>query len=727
MLPYDCGGTQGMFMGRKKGRRRTPFKLSLKKDTVYSIASLVLFLMGGLVIISFSGQGKILSSLQGSLQNQFGFATLILPFLLISAGLMLTQVKWRLTKPNVLLGAVMIFVAAMGFFRGGSIGLAIFENLSVLIQPIGSVLLLTVVAVAGVLVMTESSLSDVVVLMETIQNRFSKAWRVLSKRPAKVSADFTMEHRGRGIKIKGGGSELKTEVKDDVKVEPVIKGGKPLKVESDKPAGLSNAVVTNAPGASTDIYTPPPMSLLEDKVGGQADRGDIKQNAQVIEDTLDSFGIQARVVEVNLGPAVTQYALQIKLGTKLTRITSLQNDLALALAAPTGQIRIEAPIPGRALVGIEIPNHSPETVTLKAVLNSKQLKKNKSKTAVGLGLDVSGEMVVTDISRMPHALIAGSTGSGKSVAINAFILQILFRASPEEVKFILVDPKRVELTQYNGIPHLLTPVIVEADKVLAALEWAVSEMEKRYKLFAEVGVRNIQAYNELSGFQALPYLIIIIDELADIMLFAPSKVEDNITRLAQMARAVGIHLLLATQRPSVDVLTGLIKANVPCRIAFNVTTMIDSRVIIDTPGAEKLLGRGDMLYIPPDQAKPSRIQGTFVSDPESRRILDHVKNLGVKVEYTDEVTTQFASKKIMGASGQAEDVDDMFEDAVRIITNYDKASASLLQRKMSIGYARAARILDQLQQAGVVGPQEGSKPREVLIKSADEYFASQTG
>jgi S-DNA-T family DNA segregation ATPase FtsK/SpoIIIE len=469
------------------------------------------------------------------------------------------------------------------------------------------------------------------------------------------------------------------------------------------------------------------MSLLEDKVGGQADRGDIKQNAQVIEDTLDSFGIQARVVEVNLGPAVTQYALQIKLGTKLTRITSLQNDLALALAAPTGQIRIEAPIPGRALVGIEIPNRSPETVTLKAVLNSKQLKKNKSKTAVGLGLDVSGEMVVTDISRMPHALIAGSTGSGKSVAINAFILQILFRASPEEVKFILVDPKRVELTQYNGIPHLLTPVIVEADKVLAALEWAVSEMEKRYKLFAEVGVRNIQAYNELSGFQALPFLIIIIDELADIMLFAPSKVEDNITRLAQMARAVGIHLLLATQRPSVDVLTGLIKANVPCRIAFNVTTMIDSRVIIDTPGAEKLLGRGDMLYIPPDQAKPSRIQGTFVSDPESRRILDHVKNLGVKVEYADEVTTQFASKKIMGASGQAEDVDDMFEDAVRIITNYDKASASLLQRKMSIGYARAARILDQLQQAGVVGPQEGSKPREVLIKSADEYFASQTG
>jgi S-DNA-T family DNA segregation ATPase FtsK/SpoIIIE len=713
-------------MGRKKGRRRTPFKLAFKKDTWYSIGSLVLMLMGGLVILSFSGQGVWLSQVQLVLRNQFGFATLVLPFLLISAGLMLTQVKWRVTKPNVLLGAVLIFIATLGIFQAGAIGAQIFINLSALIQPMGTYLLLLVVAIAGLLIMTESSLADVVVLLETFKKRVGKALAILGKDKKQQDADFTMKHRGGGIKIKGGRSESleQKETTNSTQAEPVI--NKPKQEKVDAPEGLVQAVVTNTPGAATDIYTPPPLSVLEDRLGGEADRGDIKQNAQIIEDTLDSFGIQARVVEVNLGPAVTQYALKIKLGTKLSRITGLQNDLALALAAPTGQIRIEAPIPGRALVGMEIPNHSPEMVTLKSVLTSKQFKKNKSKTAVGLGLDVSGEMVVADISKMPHALIAGSTGSGKSVAINAFILQILFRASPEEVKFILVDPKRVELTQYNGIPHLLTPVIVDPDKVLAALDWAVSEMEKRYKLFAEVGVRNIQSYNELSGFQALPYLIIIIDELADIMLFAPSKVEDAITRLAQMARATGIHLLLATQRPSVDVLTGLIKANVPCRIAFNVTTGVDSRVIIDTPGAEKLLGRGDMLYIPPDQAKPTRIQGTYVTDPESKRILDHVKNLGVQVEYTKEVTTQFATKKIVGANGTPEDVDDMFEDAVRVITNYDKASASLLQRKLSIGYARAARILDQLQQSGVVGPPDGSKPREVLVKSADEYFASNT-
>jgi S-DNA-T family DNA segregation ATPase FtsK/SpoIIIE len=377
------------------------------------------------------------------------------------------------------------------------------------------------------------------------------------------------------------------------------------------------------------------------------------------------------------------------------------------------------------MVGIEIPNKRAEFVSLKSMLTAKPMQKNNNKLAVGLGLNVSGQVVVADLAKMPHVLIAGATGSGKSVSVNAIIAQILFRATPEEVKFIMVDPKRVELTQYNGIPHLLTPVIVEPSKVVAALGWAMAEMEKRYKLFAEVGVRNIEAYNNLSGFQALPYLVIIIDELADIMLFAPQKVEDVVTRLAQMARATGLHLILATQRPSVDVLTGLIKANIPCRIAFNVTSMIDSRVIIDTPGAEKLLGKGDMLFIPPEQAKPTRIQGAFVSEPEIKRVIDHIKQSGMAVQYTDEVTTQFADKKMVGADGVVEDQDPMFEDAVRVIVNYDRASASLLQRRLSIGYARAARVLDQLQAAGIVGPATNSKPRETLIKNADEYFARQ--
>jgi DNA segregation ATPase FtsK/SpoIIIE, S-DNA-T family len=713
-------------MGRKKGRRRSPFKLKLKKETLYSLASLTLIACGILIIVSFAGQGSLLKSINSASRNQFGFATLLLPFLFIAAGLMLTQLKWRVTSPNVLMGGVLIFIALMGVFKSGEIGTGVFTNLAALVQPLGTVVLLTAVGIAGFLIMTESSLDDIMLTLAKINNRISKVVKSIKKTSSAKSTSFAIPKQG--FKIKGGSAaavgEVATANKEDKKSAKATKTDANANIATE---GLTAVkAVTNKPGDATTVYEPPPLDLLEDKVGGEADRGDIKHNAQVIEDTLDSFGINARVVEVNLGPAVTQYALQIKLGTKLSRITALQNDLALALAAPTGQIRIEAPIPARSLVGIEIPNRSPEFVTLKSILSSAAVKKNKSKLAVGLGIDVSGDIIVADIARMPHVLIAGATGSGKSVSINALILQILFQASPEEVKFILVDPKRVELTGYNGIPHLLTPVIVEPEKVIAALEWAVKEMENRYKMFAEVGVRNIAGYNELSGFQALPYIVIIIDELADIMLFAPSKVEDAITRLAQMARATGIHLVLATQRPSVDVLTGLIKANIPCRIAFNVTTMIDSRVIIDTPGAEKLLGKGDMLYIPPEAAKPSRIQGTFISDPETNRILDYVKNLGVSIEYTDEVTTKFAPKQIIGTDGIAEDLDDLFEESVQVVTAHDKASASLLQRRLSIGYARAARILDQLQQAGVVGPPDGSKPRDVLIKNADDYL-SQSG
>jgi S-DNA-T family DNA segregation ATPase FtsK/SpoIIIE len=458
-------------------------------------------------------------------------------------------------------------------------------------------------------------------------------------------------------------------------------------------------------------------------VGGKADRGDMKKNAGLIEQTLESFGIAARVAEVNLGPAVTQYALEIALGTKLSKITALSNDLALALAAPTGQIRIEAPIPGRSLVGVEVPNRSPEFVTLKKMLTADKMKKAKSKLTVALGLNVAGEPMVADISRMPHILIAGATGSGKTVCLNSFIASLLYQASPNEVKFILVDPKRVELIGYNGVPHLLTPVIIEAEKVLSALKWAISEMDRRYKLFAEVGVRNIDAYNELSGFAALPYILIIIDELADIILFAPAEVEDVICRIAQMARATGIHLIISTQRPSVDVLTGLIKANIPCRIAFNVSSQVDSRVIIDMAGAEKLLGRGDMLFIPPDQAKPTRIQGTLVSDPEIKKLIDFLKKTGVAPVYTEEVTKMPVGLKAKLDKGGERD--DLFEEAVRTICRYDRASASLLQRRLKVGYARAARILDQLEQVGVVGPAEGSKPRDVLVRNVEEFLASQ--
>jgi DNA segregation ATPase FtsK/SpoIIIE, S-DNA-T family len=490
---------------------------------------------------------------------------------------------------------------------------------------------------------------------------------------------------------------------------------------------IADELVQNVAG-QTRVWKYPPLNLLSEKVGSAADRGDIKKQAAIIEKTLDSFGIVARVAEVNGGPAVTQYALEISAGTKIAKIANLQHDLALALATPTGTVRIEAPIPGKSLVGIEVPNRSLEVVSLKSALASDDMLKRKSKLAVILGRDTASKPVVVDIDRMPHCLIAGTTGSGKSILLNAFITSLLFRNSPDELKLMLIDPKRVEMSNFNGIPHLLTPVITEPEKILSALKWSMAEMDRRYKLFQQVGVRNIASYNEMSGFQALPYIVIVIDELADLMMFAPVEVEDAITRIAQLARATGIHLVVATQRPSVDVITGLIKANIPCRIAFNVASLMDSRVILDTPGAEKLLGRGDMLFLPPDASKPVRIQGVYVQDGEINNLIKFLKDSGIAPQYTAEVTempVKIGGKGVNG--GAAGDQDDLFEEAVRTVCQYDRASASLLQRRLKVGYARAARILDELEEAGIVSPGEGAKPRDVLVKNAEEYLQGNSG
>lgn len=691
-------------MGRKRGRRRSPFKLILKKDTLYSIASVLLISIGFLIIISFSRQGSLLARLNSILSLQLGWSILLLPFIFITGGLMLTQLKWKIARPTVFLGSILFFISAMALTSSGKVGNEIWLSISALISKPGAAIVLLGSAFIGFMIFTETPFDEILLSLSKITQKFPKFPKG-RKKPSFVPQTQ--------IKIKGMEEDRKSIPKQENK-----KSGKPAKQSED----LGTQVITNVPGPGKQVWDPPPHDLLTDSLGAKADRGDLKGNASIIEQTLESFGIQARVVEVNTGPAVTQYALEISLGTKLSKLTALQNDLALALAAPTGQIRIEAPIPGRSLVGIEIPNKTPEFVTLKKMLTSDQIKKAKSVLSVGLGLDVSGTSIVADIGKMPHVLIAGATGSGKSVCINSFLATMLFRASPNEVKFILVDPKRVELTVFNGIPHLLTPVIVEPEKVVSALKWAIAQMERRYKMFAEVGVRNVEGYNELSGFQALPYIVIVIDELADIILFAPSDVEDSITRLAQMARATGIHLIIATQRPSVDVLTGLIKANIPCRISFNVTSMVDSRVILDSPGAEKLLGRGDMLYIPPNQAKPTRIQGTFVSEPEIKKLIEFLKQSGVKPQYTEEVTTKYKAQAPSAVGADGEDVDDLFDDAVRSVCEYDRASASLLQRRLKVGYARAARLIDQLESAGVVGPADGSKPRDVLIQNASTFI-----
>ncbi len=685
--------------------RRSPFKLKLRKQTIYSIFSLGLIGLAGLVIVAtFFPEGAILGRINDLFSLYFGWGRLLLTVTMIQLGLLLSKVKFSLLKLNVLLGYFLIVTALLGLSQTGSFGLLIFQTIYSLI-PLSLVVffILLILAILGATILFNLSLGEVVGIVQGL----------IPKK--KVAPVFVKDQKATA--------------------EPVINKPAPLTATAPKPVSNmlpENKIIQNAPpneenGQTAKIWEYPPLSLLSDSTGGKADRGDVRQNASIIEKTLESFGITARVAEVNSGPAVTQYALEIALGTKLSKITTLQNDLALALAAP-GQLRLEAPIPGRSLVGIEIPNRIPEFVSMRKILESDKIQQSKSKLTVALGLDVSGNAQAADIAKMPHILIAGATGSGKSVTINAFLTSLLYRNSPSELKLIMVDPKRVELSLYNGIPHLLTPVIVEVDKVLSALKWAIVEMERRYKLFASVGVRNIEGYNELAGFTSLPYLVIVVDEMADVMMFAPVEVEDAICRLAQMARATGIHLLLSTQRPSVDVLTGLIKANIPCRIAFNVTSMIDSRVIIDMPGAEKLLGRGDMLYIPPDQSKPSRIQGAFVSDSEVHRLVDWLKQRGEPVQYTEEVTSMATiAKSGPGGRGAAAagKGDPLIDEAIRIVCQYDRASASLLQRKLSIGYARAARILDTLEEIGIVGPGEGSKPRDVLMRNADEYFANQ--
>ncbi|HCM37970.1 MAG: translocase FtsK protein [Candidatus Gottesmanbacteria bacterium GW2011_GWB1_43_11] len=716
-------------MARRKllGRRRRG-RYKLKKQTLYTIISILLFGAAGLIFLSFGQQGDLLTRIFQLLYTEVGPGVYLVPFSLMALALLIIGSKTFLSKPNLTIGVIMMTVSLIGLGRFGRVGAEVWSRLAEIISGAGALLVLLGLLIIGIVILFDTSLDQVVNFVATIFGVFAGVFlrKDDGKNKSKEDRKPEFAQDKLPLKVKGGGMDLKAPLSPPpVAASPVIKT--PPKTAT----ALSSELVVNrpkTPGATLWEY--PPLSLLENISHHKADRGDLKKNAGTIEKTLDSFGIAARVAEVNLGPAVTQYALEIALGTKVSKITSLANDLALALAAPTGQIRIEAPIPGRNLVGIEIPNRSLEFVTLKQMLQSDIMRGAKSKLTVSLGLDVSGNPLVANIAKMPHVLIAGTTGSGKSVLINSWICSLLYRATPEEVKLILVDPKRVELVGYNGIPHLLTPVIVETDKILSALKWAMQEMDRRYKQFAEVGVRNIDSFNELSGFQALPYIVIFIDELADLMAYAPVEVEDAICRLAQMARATGIHLVISTQRPSVDVITGLIKANIPARIAFNVSSMIDSRVIIDMPGAEKMLGRGDMLYIPPDQAKPSRIQGTFVSEQEVQKLVAYLKSKNAPVEYTEEVTnlpvTSWKKGGVGGTTG-ADGKDALFEEAVRTVCQYDRASASLLQRRLSIGYARAARILDQLEQAGIVGLGEGSKPRDVLVRNADEYFAQQAG
>ncbi|MEA2087982.1 MAG: DNA translocase FtsK [Candidatus Caldatribacteriota bacterium] len=474
-----------------------------------------------------------------------------------------------------------------------------------------------------------------------------------------------------------------------------------------------------------DRYQVPPLSLLSDSYA--EDKTDtklnIEENVKTLERTFTNFGINAKVVGVIHGPTVTRYEIHPAPGVKISKITNLSNDIALSFAVAS--VRIEAPIPGKNAVGIEVPNRMRINVYLKEILQSSEFQNGKYKLPIALGIDIGGNPIIADLTELPHLLIAGATGSGKSVCINNIILSILYKLSPEEVKLLMIDPKRVELNIYNGIPHLLIPIITDASQAIKVLNWSISEMEKRFKMFAEAGVRNLAGYNEYvrninDDTEPLPYIVIVIDELADLMLSSPVKAEESLCRLAQMTRATGIHLIIATQRPSVDIITGSIKVNFPSRIAFAVSTQVDSRTILDVNGAEKLLGNGDMLFSPVGASKPIRAQGAFVVEKEIRKVVSYLMKNSPSPEYKQEVLEYKKSKGLLRETEEEEE-DELFNDAVSIIINSKQASISILQRKLRIGYTRAARLIDVMEQKGIVGPYDGRNPRKIMI-SNEEYL-----
>jgi S-DNA-T family DNA segregation ATPase FtsK/SpoIIIE len=478
--------------------------------------------------------------------------------------------------------------------------------------------------------------------------------------------------------------------------------------------------------ASDPDWKFPGLNLLSSKQD-KADPGDVEGNAEIIRESLANFGIEVEMEGANVGPRVTQYTLKPGTGVKMSKIVGLGDNMAYDLAATS--IRIEAPIPGKRAVGVEVPNVKSATVTMQSLMNSEEWKKESSPLAFSVGKDIAGNPIIGDLADMPHMLVAGQTKSGKSVMINSFLTSLLYRNSPADLKLILVDPKLVEMAPYNDIPHLLTPIVNEPEKCISALKWAVAEMERRYRSLADEKVRNIAEYNNKRQEEGMPYIVIVIDELADLMMMAARDVEALIVRIAQKARAVGIHLVLATQRPSVDVITGLIKANVPARLAFTVNSQVDSRTIIDMVGAEKLLGYGDMLFSTPEMSKPKRIQGAFISTEETQKLTDFLREQRLP-RYDDEIVSmpvQLNGKGgIVVEHSNTDEDDDMWHEAVRVVIESGKASTSLLQRRLRIGYGRASRIIDEMEERGVIGPADGSRPREVLVRSMDEVFGDHT-
>lgn len=628
------------------------------------------------------------------------------------------------------------------YLGGGMVGALLYAIAYFLFSDIGAKITAFFLLIIGVLIIGNLSISDLLkklgsklhVVVKKATESF-KNWKEAQQQKRQQKNAEKEEEQLPSINYADEENQADTVI--DIPSDPVIVDSDYPTHEVDSSTGLTTEnkdeeetdedemIEKDLPMTEVENvdYELPSVDLLESpkNTGNKKDRASIQRVVKKLESTFHSFGVKARVTKVHVGPTVTKFEVYPEAGVKVSRIVSLHDDLALALAAK--DIRIEAPIPGKSAVGIEVPNEETSLVTLREVLDAKSQTKNK--LAFALGKDISGDSVIAELNKMPHLLVAGATGSGKSVCINGIITSILMRAKPHEVKLMMIDPKKVELNVYNGVPHLLTPVVTDPKKASRALQKVVAEMERRYDLFSDTGTRNIEGYNnyvkrmnmeEEEEQPLLPYIVVIVDELADLMMVASNDVEDAITRLAQMARAAGIHLVIATQRPSVDVITGVIKANIPSRIAFSVSSQTDSRTILDSGGAEKLLGRGDMLFLPVGLSKPVRIQGAFLSDEEVERVVDHCIEQQ-KANYQEDMIPEEETE-------QLEEVDDeLFDDAVQLVIEMQSASVSMLQRRFRIGYTRAARLIDAMEQRGIVGPYEGSKPRTVLV-SGEEYLSN---
>ncbi len=713
---------------QRKNNKPERNKIELKEETRHSIWGILFFVFALFIVLSFfKSAGPAGTFFYGVFNSFFGIGYFLLPVLLVVLGISyMRSGKPQVARLHTIAGVVTLLSAlaimdiaqngsaeSTNVFLGGYLGSIASWPFVKLFGTYASLLFLGALLIISIIVMFDEK-PNLITFFENVKNFFSQ------------KLNFSRFKKSENI---DGIEEEIVEVYEEEEILPIAQTEERIvkskisqeEEEEWKPAKSKRPI---------SAYVPPPLTLLErDK--GKPNVGDIKANMNIIQRTLLNFGIQVEMDEVTIGPTVTRYALKPAQGMKLSRILGLQNDLALALAAHP--IRIEAPIPGKSLVGIEIPNKVKSTVGLATLLDDDKFKNAGKPLTVALGKGLSGKAYFGNLAKMPHALIAGTTGSGKSVTIHSIITSLLYRNGPEEMRFIMVDPKRVELTLYNKIPHLLTPVITDAKKCILALKWAAKEMDRRYDVLESHSVKDITSYHEnvLSkmkkgdddeAIDKMPYIVIVIDELADIMMAYPRELEGAIVRLAQMSRAVGIHLLLSTQRPSVNVITGLIKANVPTRVALQVASQIDSRTILDAAGAEKLLGAGDMLYSGSEMSQPERLQSAFISEEEVKKVVQYLRT-AYQDELPDEIelsgSLEQGNGNLFGADLGGDEDDNLYEDARQTVIETGKASTSFLQRKLGVGYARAARLIDMLEERGVVGPGNGAKPRDVLEKGMD--------